>query len=961
MTRAPSGSDGAGDAANHLENIGENCADAESLPQAPDNGNSGAPIDGAARYANGHDPHTLTVLEADAPRTPLTKLWQRNEAGEPEKKSYRKAFRFRHHTRTVNGIRELGDLLAKMERFKWACIIRGALRREWCESETPEVLRRLIRKPPNPQAPRGSKDSVEQPAYFEPAERGRQWLCLDIDNLHIPASIDAAANPLDAVRFAVSRLPERFHGATCWFQWSASMGMGKNPWGKIKLHVWYWLVAPIRCAHLKAWAKSLAPKLIDDALFSPVQVHYTAAAEFAGVIDPFGEDMGRARSGFLDGERDDVDLWPIVEPIAHEHDMAERARLEAAQRRAEAARERAERNHGESVDTANRDGAAGWDGLSRRTQNFLACGAVEGERNSELFAAARDLAGCGISVDEATPELLAAAGKCSPPMELESVEATIQSAYSRNSRPAREFAARGNSTGDAGGELGTELWFARLLVEHHGEDLRFVGPWQRWMVWDGIRWRNDETGEVMRRAVRVQDEVVKPLAHHLLAIAGDDSEAKFANALAKRFESKMSLQNAVALAAVDARVVATIDQWDANPWALNCANGIIDLRTGTLRPHDRAAYCTKLAPVEFVPDALSPVWQRAIESTLPDIDVREYVQTFAGYAATGEVREHSVDFWWGGGCNGKSTTVEALRAVLGDYATTIPTTVLLATKGDRHPTDIATLHGVRLAVASELPEGGRLNEQQVKALTGGDTITARRMREDYWVFTPTHKLLVLTNHLPQIRGTDAGIWRRVRLVPFTLNFETAGTIDRELPERLRQPDASRGILAWVVTGAVRYAQEGLTPPETVKAATAEYRTDEDVLGAWLAECVDTGAGPSAFISGEELHQSYLAWCDREGIQRPLTRRVLGKRLRERGFIERNKGGRTRGFAGVALAKVHDDFSSCSGFPPIRTPAQENWDSENGNAKTPSNPPSHNANPAMTKNRHADAPDDAEIF
>jgi putative DNA primase/helicase len=212
------------------------------------------------------------------------------------------------------------------------------------------------------------------------------------------------------------------------------------------------------------------------------------------------------------------------------------------------------------------------------------------------------------------------------------------------------------------------------------------------------------------------------------------------------------------------------DQMDTHPWLLNCANGTLDLKRGNLREHQQEDYLTKLCPFEFHPEAKAPTWEKFLMQILVRESLIRFVQKLMGYSLTGDVSEHILAIFWGVGANGKSTLINAILTVLGeDYAIKANRDLFMARKQDNHPAQLARLFGKRLVVALETHEGARLDEGLVKELTGGDPICARRMREDPWQFVPTHKAILVTNHKPEIRGTDEGIWRRQRLVPFTVS------------------------------------------------------------------------------------------------------------------------------------------------------------------------------------------------
>jgi putative DNA primase/helicase len=236
---------------------------------------------------------------------------------------------------------------------------------------------------------------------------------------------------------------------------------------------------------------------------------------------------------------------------------------------------------------------------------------------------------------------------------------------------------------------------------------------------------------------------------------------------------------------------------------------------------------------------------------------------------------------------------------------------LLVAKKGSHPTELADLFGMRLVASIEVEDGSRLAESLVKQLTGGDRVKARRMRQDFWEFEPTHKVLMACNHKPQVRGTDNAIWRRIRLVPFTETIPPAEQ-DKQLPEKLRA-EAS-GILAWAVEGCLEWRREGLQEPEEVRRATAGYRSEMDVLGAFLRDCCELGAEHN--IAVKDLYGAYKFWCEENG-ERPETQRRFGSRLTERGGFERYRGGVDGGhrWRGVRLLTFWKSRISRDSDPP----------------------------------------------
>jgi putative DNA primase/helicase len=321
---------------------------------------------------------------------------------------------------------------------------------------------------------------------------------------------------------------------------------------------------------------------------------------------------------------------------------------------------------------------------------------------------------------------------------------------------------------------------------------------------------------------------------------------------------------------------------DADPWLLNVKNGTLDLRTGTLGPHRRDALITKTAPVAYDVSATAPTWTAFLDRAMGgDASLVGYLQRLVGYALTGALREHVLVFLYGAGANGKSTFLSTIHTLLGEYATPAPRGVLFRSRGERHPTELATFFGRRFVTCSEIEEGQVFDEALVKDLTGGDRIECRRMREDFWMFTPTHKLFLAGNHKPTIRGDDEGIWRRMKLVPWTVTIPEHER-DTTLLERLRAE--LPGILRWAVEGCLDWQTRGLSEPDGVRGATAAYRAENDALGEFFRLHVVFEARAS--ISRRELRRAYETWCTDNGHS-PQAARRFSARLRESGVVGTN--------------------------------------------------------------------------
>ncbi|MBA2715244.1 MAG: primase C-terminal domain-containing protein, partial [Rubrobacteraceae bacterium] len=502
-----------------------------------------------------------------------------------------------------------------------------------------------------------------------------------------------------------------------------------------------------------------------------------------------------------------------------------------------------------------------------------------GERNKGLASIAGTMRRRGMGEAEILAALqVTNEQRCEPPLSAEEV-AKIAASVARYEPAGDVLQISVNGHGTPSSPLGynlTDLGNAARLIAYHGRDLRYCYPWGCWLVWDGRRWSVDESGEIHRRAKQTVKEIYKEAAN-----APDDEIRKALAKHAVRSESENRIQAMVSLAKSEAPIMST--QLDASPWLLNVSNGTIDLRTGELREHQREDLITKIAPVEHDPEARAPAWGQTLERVMPQEGVRAFFKKLCGYAISGDVSEHVLPVLYGTGANGKSTILNALLEAAGEYGMQAAPDLLVAKRGG-HPTEVADLFGMRVVASIEVEDGRRLAEALVKSLTGGDKVRARKMRQDFWQFDPTHTAFLCTNHKPEIRGTDNAIWRRIRLIPFTETIPPAEQ-DKKLSSKLRSE--LPGILAWTVEGCLEWQREGLQAPEEVRKATGAYRAEMDVIGAFLRDECETGRDHKA--SFKVVYDRYEEWCA-DGGEKAETRRKFNARLKERGqFMDRRSG------------------------------------------------------------------------
>lgn len=476
----------------------------------------------------------------------------------------------------------------------------------------------------------------------------------------------------------------------------------------------------------------------------------------------------------------------------------------------------------------------------------------------------------------------------------------------------------------------TDLGNARRFTRQHGQNVRFVEEWGS-LIWDGKRWRRDQTGQMMRLAKktvltifdeastcmrlaqRAQDEVKAATESEDTEAAKKATEqvdkytkmAKELNAWALTSQGAARLEAMIKLAKSEMPIPARPEDFDKDPWLLNCDNGTVEQRTGTLRQHRREDMITKLCPVPYDPNAQCPTWLAALSRWMDGKQhMVDFLQRLAGYSLTGDVSEQKLSFPFGDGSNGKSTWMNTQLAMLGkDYATQAAPELLTAGR-EGHPTEIADLRGMRLVASIEVDDGKRMAEGLVKQLTGGDKLKARFMRQDFFEFDPTHKIFLIANHKPVVKGTDHAIWRRILLIPFTVKI-TDEERDPRLSEKLQQE--LKGVLAWSMRGCLEWQKNGLQIPDEVIAATAEYKTESDILARFLDEC--TTRVSNIEVRASVLFKRYQKWCADNG-EAEMNSTRFGLELGRRGYEKRvDKGSRLTYYTHLGIIDEDDASSS----------------------------------------------------
>lgn len=423
----------------------------------------------------------------------------------------------------------------------------------------------------------------------------------------------------------------------------------------------------------------------------------------------------------------------------------------------------------------------------------------------------------------------------------------------------------------------TDEALALRFAARHADKLRYVATSSRWFIYSGKQWKADETLHAFDMVRFICREA--SIECNNRKVAGNLASAK-------------TVASVERLSKADRRMAATMDQWDVDPMLLNTPDGVVELSSGQIRKHCASDFLTRMTAV--APGGNCPVWLNFLKRvTAGDDDLQRFLQRKAGYALTGLIREHALFFLYGLGANGKSVYLNTLAGIMGEYHRTAAIETFTASTIDRHPTDLAGLRGARLVTAIETEEGRRWAESRIKSLTGGDKIAARFMRQDYFEFTPQFKLVIAGNHKPGLRSVDEAIRRRFNLIPFTVQIPPAER-DEALTEKL-QTEWS-GILAWMIEGCLDWQREGLVPPATVRAATAEYLEAEDALTSWIDEKCDRS--PQARETSTDLFLSWKNWADAAGEPSGSQKR-FSQKLEERGF-DKIKDRNGRSFVGLRL-------------------------------------------------------------
>lgn len=477
-----------------------------------------------------------------------------------------------------------------------------------------------------------------------------------------------------------------------------------------------------------------------------------------------------------------------------------------------------------------------------------------------------------------------------------------------------------------------DLGNARRLITRHGQDMMWVDG-TGWLIWDGRRWSGvGGDAEAMKRAHLVAEAIggeVLALELEFKRLQKDPPETFIASEWLKRIEDHFKWRGATGNAAkVDAMLRSAAPylrrqarELDDRPFLLNVTNGTLELPTElivnqdgshelvdgniVLRPHHHDDLVTRICNVAYDPEARCPQWQTFLDQIVPDKETQVFLQTWFGYVLTGDISEQQLVMAHGAGANGKSTMLDVIKYIMGDYAIVLPIETFLSDdrrRGGEATPDLARVPGARLITASE-PEGTRaLSESMTKQVTGGEEMTARNLHQPFFEFMPCFKLVLSFNKKPRVRGQDEGIWRRILLVPF-LEFIPKSKRDKQLPKRLRHEAA--GILNWMIDGYLIWRERGLVAPDSVVHATDEYRSESDTVGEFMR--IVTRREPGQKVQANRLFDIFTKWAGVNGLQ-PVSRTAFGRRLSDLHY-EKEKYGV---FYYTDLALVEEELGQLEG-------------------------------------------------
>ena len=430
----------------------------------------------------------------------------------------------------------------------------------------------------------------------------------------------------------------------------------------------------------------------------------------------------------------------------------------------------------------------------------------------------------------------------------------------------------------------TDLGNAERLKANHGDKIRYDVSRKVWRVWDGKRWAIDRAMKMNAFAANTARNIRKEAAAMPPSDAGQQDRGAKLWAWGGKSESREKIASMVELTKSIPGVAVAADQFDADTMAFNVDNGTLDLKTGNLKPHNRADLITKLSPIAYDPDATDDRWNQFLEdSTGGDASLIEYLKALVGYTLTGLTVEEIIILVWGPAASGKSTFIEAVRYIMGDYGRVISPELLMRSKAAKNSAapspEVAALAGARMAAGSELEQGREFDVGMTKQMTGGDAITARHLYGEPFDFVPQYTIWIGLNDCPKVSASDSGMWRRLVRVGFDRAVAKEKR-DKTLKPYLRSPSGGApAVLAWAVQGCVQWQKAGLVLPEAVQRSTDAYREESDPLATFFEDCLDVTGNPNSFTLWTDIWAAYNEHAEEQGIAKEW--RTSPKRLQEK--------------------------------------------------------------------------------
>lgn len=518
-------------------------------------------------------------------------------------------------------------------------------------------------------------------------------------------------------------------------------------------------------------------------------------------------------------------------------------------------------------------------------------GVEEGQRNDSLARLAGHYFGKGLGFEETKIILLDWNKRNRPPLPETEVIRTVESIYRRDTMNKLQK----DETIKIEGYETTDFWNSDNFVKAYKGKLLHCEDWGCWLIYKNGRWVRDNTNETQALGKKII------LSYYYIAsqIENDKERNKLVKHALKS-STQRAINSMIELSKSDLAI--TPDDFDKDPYILNLKNGTLNLKTLDFWEHRPEDLLTKQMNVEYDPTATCPKWLAFLDRIFnKNKNLIEFIQKALGYSLTGDTGEDCLFILYGTGQNGKTTFLRTVSEIWGDYATDTPTETLLMKNKDNIPNDIARLRGARLVTSSESQEGRRFNEILIKKLTGRDRITARFLRQEFFEFDPTFKIWIATNHKPVVRENSVAFWRRIRLIPFTVqipNEEIIPNFEKILLEE------KEGIFNWILEGFRKWQKYRLGIPEEIKRATQEYRDEMDILAEFISTmCIED---PEIKTATKELYKAYCKWCE-ENSEEPINIRAFGRRLEERGYKPVRIGKKQeRGWQGIGLKTQRTD-------------------------------------------------------